>query len=165
MTGLEGSDTVVNRSESYVSPIVGTEKTLQVAGYTIVDGNGGKNYAVTTVANYNGVITRAPSVFTLDVADNGTANAPLAAAAKPAVVTLGVTGESTGFATPPVKADSRKAKVSSYAAAWLRSSAAEKRRHRAIEPADAARDRVVEKLVSSLRADLLADRIAGRNDV
>ena len=56
VTGLKGTDTVTNLSETYNTPAVGTGKILSVASYTINDGNGGNNYAVTTVANDTGVI-------------------------------------------------------------------------------------------------------------
>ena len=60
VTGLQGSDTVTNLSETYDTPAVGTGKTLSVATYTVNDGNGGANYTVSTVTNATGVIT--PSV-------------------------------------------------------------------------------------------------------
>jgi YDG domain/Bacterial Ig-like domain (group 3)/MBG domain (YGX type) len=61
VSGLKGSDTVTNLTETYASPNVGTGITLNVAAtYTINDGNNGGNYAVSLVANNTGVIT-APS--------------------------------------------------------------------------------------------------------
>ena len=59
VSGLKGSDTVTNLTETYASPNVGTGITLNVATYTINDGNNGGNYAVTLVANNTGAITTA----------------------------------------------------------------------------------------------------------
>ncbi len=57
VVGLVGSDTVTGLSETYDNKNAGTGKTLTVAaGYTVSDGNGGGNYNVNTVPNYNGVI-------------------------------------------------------------------------------------------------------------
>jgi hypothetical protein len=56
VSGLRGSDTATNLSETYNTPAAGTGKTLNVAMYTINDGNGGNNYAVKTAANRTGVI-------------------------------------------------------------------------------------------------------------
>ena len=50
-------DTVTNLTETYVSPNVGTGLTLNVATYTVNDGNNGNNYAVSLVPNNTGVIT------------------------------------------------------------------------------------------------------------
>ena len=64
VSGLEGSDSVTNLTETYASPNVGTGITLSVATDTIIDGNSGKNYAVTLVSNNTGVITPpAPATF------------------------------------------------------------------------------------------------------
>ncbi len=54
--GLQGTDTVTGLAEIYGDPSIGSGKTLSVAGYTINDGNGGNNYAVTTVNNTTGEI-------------------------------------------------------------------------------------------------------------
>ena len=56
ISGLKGTDTVTNLSETYDTAGVGTGKTLSVATYTVNDGNSGQNYTVTTVANHAGVI-------------------------------------------------------------------------------------------------------------
>jgi YDG domain len=56
VAGLQTGDSVTNLSETYDNPNVGTGKTLSVATYTVNDGNSGRNYAVTTVTNTNGVI-------------------------------------------------------------------------------------------------------------
>jgi Big-like domain-containing protein/YDG domain-containing protein len=47
-------------TETYDNPNVGTNKTLTPAG-SVVDGNGGNNYAVTFVATNTGVITAPPN--------------------------------------------------------------------------------------------------------
>jgi hypothetical protein len=64
VTGLQGTDTVTNLSETYSSKNAGIGKTLVVATYTVNDGNGGNNYAVTTVSNNTGVITAVPLTIT-----------------------------------------------------------------------------------------------------
>ena len=56
VSGLKGTDTVTNLSETYDTPAVGTGKTLSVATYTVNDGNGGYNYVVTTLPDHTGVI-------------------------------------------------------------------------------------------------------------
>ncbi len=56
VTGLQGTDSVTNLSETYDTATEGTGKTLSVATYTVNDGNGGLNYTVSTVANHTGVI-------------------------------------------------------------------------------------------------------------
>ena len=58
-TGLVTGDTISNVTEVYDNPNVGTGKTLRVDTYTINDGNNGNNYAVTTVDDTTGVITKA----------------------------------------------------------------------------------------------------------
>ena len=63
VTGLKGSDSVTNLTETYATPTVGTGKTLNVSTYTVNDGNSGNNYVVALVANNNGVITGATAVF------------------------------------------------------------------------------------------------------
>ncbi len=61
VVGLQGSsDTVTGLSETYDTALPGTGKTLTVSsGYVVNDGNGGNNYAVTTVVNTTGVINTA----------------------------------------------------------------------------------------------------------
>jgi hypothetical protein len=56
VSGLEGDDTVTGLSEIYDTRHVGTGKTLSVDTYTVNDGNGGLNYAVTFIADNTGVI-------------------------------------------------------------------------------------------------------------
>jgi hypothetical protein len=57
VAGLVQSDTVTGLAEVYTDPSPGTGKTLVVTGYSVSDGNGGKNYTVSTVLNSTGVIT------------------------------------------------------------------------------------------------------------
>jgi hypothetical protein len=64
VVGLVGSDTVTGLSESYADKNAGLGKTLNVASYSVNDGNRGGNYAVTTVANTAGVINQAPLTIT-----------------------------------------------------------------------------------------------------
>ena len=72
VSGLAGSDTVTNLTETYASPNVGTGITLSVATYTVNDGNNGNNYAVTLVSNNTGVITAAAATATFDGKDTTT---------------------------------------------------------------------------------------------
>jgi hypothetical protein len=57
VSGLKGSDIVVNLSEAYsdVNPGIGKTLTVQ-SGYQIADGNQGRNYSVTLVPNQTGEI-------------------------------------------------------------------------------------------------------------
>ena len=63
VAGLKGSDSVTNLTETYATPTVGTGKTLNVATYTVNDGNSGNNYVASLVANTTGVITGATATF------------------------------------------------------------------------------------------------------
>ncbi len=66
VTGLLGGDSVSGLAESYTDINVGTGKTLTVnPGYTASDGNGGKNYTVSTASLNNGVINPPNSKLTL----------------------------------------------------------------------------------------------------
>ena len=56
VSGLIGADTVTGKSEAYTNANAGSNRTLSVRGYTVNDGNGGNNYAVTLVNNTTGVI-------------------------------------------------------------------------------------------------------------
>ncbi len=79
VVGLAGSDTVTGLVETFDSKNVGAGKTLAVAAvYTVIDGNGGNNYAVTFVTDTTGritaraiTVTAAPNTKTYD----GTASA------------------------------------------------------------------------------------------
>ena len=64
VSGLKGSDTVTNLTETYATATVGTGITLNVATYTVNDGNSGNNYAVSLVSNNTGVITAATPTAT-----------------------------------------------------------------------------------------------------
>ncbi len=67
VTGLLGSDTVVDLRETYDTANVGTGKTLLPAGL-IIDGNNGSNYVVTFVSNTTGEIDVGPfSKFVVNV--------------------------------------------------------------------------------------------------
>src|SRR5262249_30435509 len=56
VSGPKSGDTVTGLAEKYDNPNVGSEKTLSVSAYTVNDGIGGLNYAVTRVANNTGLI-------------------------------------------------------------------------------------------------------------
>ncbi len=62
--GLIGNDSVSGLAEVYTNANAGSSKTLSVSTYTINDGNGGKNYTVTTVNSTTGVINKAPLTLT-----------------------------------------------------------------------------------------------------
>ena len=92
-SGLQGSDTVTGLTESYADKNAGTGKTLSVSpGYTVNDGNGGKNYIVTTVTNTSGVILQAPLTISA-VANSKTYDATTNALAVP--TTSGLQGSDT----------------------------------------------------------------------
>jgi YDG domain/MBG domain (YGX type) len=55
-TQLFGTDTVSGGSFAFTSPTVGTNKTVQVTGAVINDGNSGSNYAITYVDNTSSTI-------------------------------------------------------------------------------------------------------------
>jgi hypothetical protein len=65
VTGLQGTDTVSDLAEVYDNANVDTGKTLAVSAYTVNDGNGGANYAVTLAEDTTGVITAASATVTL----------------------------------------------------------------------------------------------------
>ncbi len=71
VSGLLGSDTVTNLTEAYTSANAGTSKTLSVNTYTVNDGNGGNDYAVTEVSSSTGVITPGPFVQFVDTIIGG----------------------------------------------------------------------------------------------
>jgi Legume lectin domain/YDG domain len=65
-TGLKGTDSVTGLVETYNTSSVGMGLLLGVLpGYTVNDGNGGNNYAVTTTPNGTGVISPAPLTATI----------------------------------------------------------------------------------------------------
>ena len=102
VAGLQGSDTVTGLTASYANKNAGSGKTLSVnAGYVVNDGNGGGNYAVSTVNNTTGVINQA--VLTLAaVSDSRFYDATTNSAGAPIVAGLvggdTVTGVSQSFA-------------------------------------------------------------------
>jgi hypothetical protein len=63
-------------TEVYIDPNAGTVKTLVVSTYTILDGNGGGNYSVSTVANSTGVITPAVQTITFGPLSDVTFGSP-----------------------------------------------------------------------------------------
>jgi len=101
VSGLQGGDSVTGLSQVYSNANAGTGKTLSVAGYTVNDGNGGANYAVSTANNTTGVINQAPLTVTAST-DAKTYDATTGSAATPTVLGLqgadSVTGLSQAFA-------------------------------------------------------------------
>ncbi len=81
VAGLVGSDTVTGLAETYTSANAGTSKTLNVSAYTVNDGNGGKDYTVTTVSNTTGVINQAALTITATTNTKGYDSLTSAAAA------------------------------------------------------------------------------------
>ncbi len=60
VSGLQGNDTVTGSAEVYSDANVGSSKTISISGYTINDGNGGQDYAVSVIPDSTGVINQAP---------------------------------------------------------------------------------------------------------
>ncbi len=58
VSGLFGGDTVTGIAEVYSDRNAGSNKTVSVSAYVINDGSNGNNYAVTTVKNTTGLISR-----------------------------------------------------------------------------------------------------------
>ncbi len=97
VSGLLGSDTVTGLAEAYDNKNAGTGKTLSVSAYTVNDGNGGANYAVSTVDNSTGVID--PAALTLTALTNTkTYDANTSASATPTVSGLLGSDTVTGLA-------------------------------------------------------------------
>ncbi len=87
VTGLVGTDSVSGQTEVYSDANFGTGKTLSVSAYTVNDGVGGNNYAVTTVVSAAGSITRA--IVTISATPNTkTYDATTSSAALPTVTGL-----------------------------------------------------------------------------
>ncbi len=83
VAGLLGTDSVTGLAEVYTDANAGVGKMLNIAPYTVLDGNGGNNYLVSTIAASTGVITRAS--LTITAAPNSKAyDSTTAAAAMPA---------------------------------------------------------------------------------
>ncbi|MBI1761329.1 MAG: hypothetical protein HYR56_07835 [Acidobacteria bacterium] len=96
-SGLQTGDSVTGLSETYDTKHVGTGKTLSVASYSISDGNGGNNYAVSTQTNTTGAITRAGLTITA-IANTKVYDGTTSAAATPTVSGL-QTGDSVSGAS------------------------------------------------------------------
>jgi hypothetical protein len=93
VSGLKGSDTVTNLTETYATATAGTGKTLNVATYTVNDGNHGANYAVTTVPNDLGaILAPPPPQLSVDVQPSAAATAGQAIAPQPVVDVLNADG-------------------------------------------------------------------------
>ncbi len=84
---LVTGDTITNLTEAYTSATAGTGKTETIASYTVNDGNGGKNYAVTTVSDTTGVINKAALTVSA-VTNTKTFDGTATAAATPTVAGL-----------------------------------------------------------------------------
>ncbi len=97
VSGLQGSDSATGLAEAYNTRNAGTNETLTVTTYTVNDGNGGGNYAVTTNPNANGVINKAPLNVTA-VASVKTYDGTTYAAALPTISPGLATGDTPNFA-------------------------------------------------------------------
>ncbi len=96
VTGLVGGDTATNLVQTYVDRNAGSDKTLSVAGYTVNDGNGGANYAVTLVDDLTGVIDPAALVGAI-LAANKTYDGTVAATITGRTLTGVVAGDSVSY--------------------------------------------------------------------
>ena len=105
VSGMISGDTTTGLAETYDAANAGSGKTLSVSAYTVNDGNAGKNYAVTTVANTTGIINPAPLRFTAKT-NTKIYDATTSAAAVPTVSGLiapdTVTGLAEAYDTPNV---------------------------------------------------------------
>ena len=104
VTGLQGSDSVTGLAQVYADPNFGLgNKTLTVSGYTVVDGNGGANYTVSTANNTTGTINKAGLTITA-LTDTKTYDATTSSAPTPTVTGLqgadAVTGLAQVYADP-----------------------------------------------------------------
>ena len=96
-SGLQGSDSVTGLTETYDTKNVGMGKTLSVSAYTVIDGNSGANYTVSTVASTEGVISQA--TLTITAAPNTkTYDSTISAAASPTASGLQGSDSVTGLA-------------------------------------------------------------------
>jgi filamentous hemagglutinin family protein len=85
VSGLQSGDSVSGASQAYASKnVLGTGgSTLNVSGYTVSDGNGGTNYAVST-QSATGTITPAPLTIAA-ISDNRTYNGTTSSSGTPTV--------------------------------------------------------------------------------
>ncbi len=97
VTGLKGTDSV-NATEVFADANAGSNKVLSISAYTVGDGNGGNNYAVTTVTNTTGSITKANLTITA-VTNAKTYDATTAATATAVPTVTGLKGTDTVNAT------------------------------------------------------------------
>ena len=81
-SGLLGSDSVTGLGEVYANANAGAGKILSVSSYTVNDGNGGANYAVTTVNDTTGTINQVAITLTA-VTNTKTYDATISATAIP----------------------------------------------------------------------------------
>ena len=59
VSGSQGGDTVTGLAEAYADANAGTDKTLDVTGYTVGDGNRAANYDVSLAGDTTGAIDKA----------------------------------------------------------------------------------------------------------
>src|SRR5205814_1928583 len=118
VSGLIGGDTATVLAEVYSDPnwTPTNNKTLSVSAYTVLDGNSGNNYAVTTVNDNTGRIKRASLTITATT-NTKTYDSTTSAAATPTV--SGLIGNDTVTNAAEVYADanagsSKTLSVSAY---------------------------------------------------
>ncbi len=97
VAGLLGGDTVTGLAEVYSDKNAGSSKTLSVSTFTINDGNGGNNYATTTVVNTTGVINKVALSVTATT-NTKTYDATTTSSATPTVAGLKGADTATGLA-------------------------------------------------------------------
>ncbi len=97
VAGLLGADTATGLAEQYSDRNAGSSKTVSVKSFQVNDGNGGNNYTVTTVANTEGVINKAPLTITAKT-NTKTYDSTTSAAATPTVSRLKGNDSVTGLA-------------------------------------------------------------------
>ncbi len=97
VSGLIGADSVSGLAEVYADANAGIGKTLNVSAFKVNDGNGGNNYAITTVSNTTGLINKASLTITA-IANTKTYDSTTTAAATPTVSGLVGADSVTGLA-------------------------------------------------------------------
>ncbi len=115
VSGLIGADSATGLAEVYSDRNAGSSKTLSVSAYTINDGNGGNNYAVTTVTNTTGLINRASLTITATT-NTKTYDSTTTAAALPTVTGIIGNDSVTGLAEVYTSASAGTGKTLSVSA-------------------------------------------------
>jgi hypothetical protein len=91
-----GGDTVSGLVETYADKNAGSGKTLSVTSFTVNDGNGGNNYAVSTLDNTTGVINQAVLIGSITAA-NKTYDGNIAAAITSRTLSGVISGDTLSY--------------------------------------------------------------------